>query len=63
MKNSNLTPNMHVIPTDSSGSSGWLEEDIFRQWNHLYLDLSLFLFFKILKSRFRNKKLEITYVF
>lgn len=52
--------NMQVIPTDFSGRSGWLEEDIFRQSNHLYLELSLFLIVSILKSSFRNKKLEIT---
>lgn len=59
IKSSNLTPVAHLIPTDFSGSSGWLEEDIFRQWNNLYLDLSLFLIVSIFKS-FRNKKLEIT---
>lgn len=40
---------MHVIPTHFSRSSVWLEEDIFRQCNHLYLDLSLVLIVSILK--------------
>lgn len=58
IKSSNLTPNTHVIPTDFSGNSGWLEEDIFRQWNHLHFDVALFVIVSILKSSFRKKKSE-----
>lgn len=54
-KSTTLTPNTYLIPTYFRGSLGWLEEDIIRQWNHVYPFLPLFLIFIILKSSLETR--------